>query len=212
MNNFSRPLLSTPPWLTGERHHVFGKSCTNSTGQMELHRVDHAATGARYCGKAVTGIQDGKLTTAKKIQFLQAPVASFACELQFFDRSKFWLHWIELRVFFCIILLPGGFTYCTYPHAQEQSYCIYYQVTISWKENSSFQFWYGRMLETDKAFTSNIIRNCKLQLRDHTDTMIHSQNQFSSHLQISKGAPVFDWFGMASLIRKSSCNPHLFHI
>ena len=48
---------------------------------MELHRVDHAATGARYCGKAVTGIQGGKLSTAKKIQFLQAPVASFACEL-----------------------------------------------------------------------------------------------------------------------------------
>ena len=37
--------------------------------------------------KIVTGIQGGKLSTAKKIQFLQAPVVSFVCELvQFFDR------------------------------------------------------------------------------------------------------------------------------
>ena len=35
------------------------------------------AVGARYCGKIVTGIQGGKLSTAKKIvKFLQAPVAS----------------------------------------------------------------------------------------------------------------------------------------
>ena len=39
------------------------------------------ATGARYCGKIVTGLQGGKLSTAKKIQFLQAPVSSFVCEL-----------------------------------------------------------------------------------------------------------------------------------
>ena len=31
--------------------------------------------------KLVTCIQGGKLSTAKKIQFLQAPVASFVCEL-----------------------------------------------------------------------------------------------------------------------------------
>jgi len=46
------------------------------------------ATVARYCGKIVTGIQGGKLSTAKKIQFLQAPVASFDCELLSFSTVK----------------------------------------------------------------------------------------------------------------------------
>ena len=60
------------------------------------------------------------------------------------------------------------------------------------------------MLETDKAFTSNIsqlfINACKLQLKDHTYTRKHfSQNQFCSHLQINKGTPVFDGFWMAAL-------------
>ena len=61
------------------------------------------------------------------------------------------------------------------------------------------------MLETDKAFTSNIsqlfINAYKMQLRDHTYTMIHFfflQNQSSNHLQISKGTPVFDRFGTAA--------------
>ena len=50
----------------------------------------------------------------------------------------------------------------------------------------------------------NIIYQCKLQLRDHTYTMIgFSQTQLSSHLQ-SKGTPVFDWFGMAALIKTSN--------
>ena len=96
---------------------------------------------------------------------------------------------------------------------QEQSQVIaaYYQVTIS-KENNRQPFSVGidDMLEIHKAFTSNIsqlfINACKLQLRDNTYTMTHSfsqsQNQFSSHLKISrKGTPVFDWFGMAALIR-----------
>ena len=46
------------------------------------------------------------------------------------------------------------------------------------------------------TFHNYLLMNaCKLQLRDNTYTMIHSfsQNQFSSHLQISrKGTPVFD--------------------
>ena len=55
------------------------------------------ATGARYWGKIVTGIQGGKLPTAKKIRFLQAPVASFVCELfSVFRqlRSELWCYWI----------------------------------------------------------------------------------------------------------------------
>ena len=39
------------------------------------------ATGARYSEKNVTGVQGGKLSTAKKIQFSPVPVASFVCEL-----------------------------------------------------------------------------------------------------------------------------------
>ena len=94
-----------------------------------------------------------------------------------------------------------------YPQAavrQEQSQVIaaYYQETIS-KENNRQPFSVGidDMLEIHKAFTSNIsqlfINACKLQLRDNTYTMTHSfsqsQNQFSSHLKISrKGTPVFD--------------------
>jgi len=95
--------------------------------------------------------------------------------------------------------------FAAYPQAavrQEQSQVIaaYYQVTIS-KENNQQPFSVGMddMLEIYKAFTSNIsqlfINACKLQLRDNTYTMIHSfsQNQFSSHLQISrKGTLVFD--------------------
>ena len=107
------------------------------------------ATGAWYCGKIVTGLQGGKLSTAKKIQFLQAPVASFVCELfSVFRqlRSEFWLVFFSLYSFHCLwnfysvtcihplqytgfnspihtflcIIPSGGFTYCTYPHALGQ--------------------------------------------------------------------------------------------
>ena len=92
------------------------KSCTNSTGQMEGARVDHAATGARYTWKIVTGIRGGKLSTAKKIQLLQAPVASWVCEHSFSVfrhlRSEFCHPWTELLVFFCLCSNWVKFTDC----------------------------------------------------------------------------------------------------
>ena len=52
-----------------------------------------------------------------------------------------------------------------------------YQVKSSKENNQQFSVGMDDMLETDKAFTSNIsqsfINACKLQLRDHTYTMIH---------------------------------------
>ena len=54
---------------------MFSERCTNSTGQMALSRVDQPQAPDTDCGKIVTGIQGGKLLKAKKIQFLQAPVA-----------------------------------------------------------------------------------------------------------------------------------------
>ena len=51
---------------------MFSKRCTNSTGQMKLPRVDQP-----QAPDAVEKLlQGGKLSTAKRIQFLQAPVAS----------------------------------------------------------------------------------------------------------------------------------------
>ena len=63
------------------------------------------ATGAPHYWKIVTGLQGGKLSTAKKIQFLQAPVASFVCELfSVFRqlRSEFWLVFFSLYSFHCL--------------------------------------------------------------------------------------------------------------
>ena len=95
----------------------------------------------------------------------------------------------------------------------------YYQMTISKENNQQVSVGMGDMLETDQTFTSNIsqlfINACKLQLKDHTYTMIYfSQNQFSSHLQISKCTPVFDRFGMAALIvcLESQVATHTFFI
>ena len=65
------------------------------------------ATGARYCGKIVTGIPGGKLSTAKEIQFLQAPVTCFVCELfSVFRqlRSEFWHHCLFLSLQFTLIV------------------------------------------------------------------------------------------------------------
>ena len=68
-----------------------------SRAQKKLHELHGPngggsgcpATGARYGEKIATGIQGGKLSTAKKIQFLQTPVASFFCELfSVFRQSK----------------------------------------------------------------------------------------------------------------------------
>ena len=108
-----------------------------------------------------------------------------------------------IHAFLCIIP-SGGFTYCAYPHAPGAVITSYHR-TLSKDNNQQFSVGMDDMLETDKAFTSNIlqlfINVCKLQLRDHTYTMIHfSQNQFSSHLQISRGTPVFDRFGIAALV------------
>ena len=61
------------------------------------------------------------------------------------------------------------------------------------------------MLATDKAFTSNnsqlFINACKLQLRDHTYTIVHFllKTNPPTTLQISKGTPDFDRFGTAAL-------------
>ena len=55
-----------------------------------------------WTNQVVTGIQGGKLSTAMKIQFLQAPAASFVCELfSFFRqlRTQFWHHWLVWLVF-----------------------------------------------------------------------------------------------------------------
>ena len=70
---------------------------------MELPRVDQLQAPDPV-EKLVQYIQGGELSTAK-IQFLQAPVASFVCELfSVFQqlRLEFWHHWIELLVFFSI--------------------------------------------------------------------------------------------------------------
>ena len=160
-------------WLTRERHHMLGKSCTN-------------CTGARYCGKIVTGIQGGKLSTAKKIQFLQAPVASFDCELLSFSTVKVRLmaplnriaclflslqfseHWslwfsnisasIHYNLYFnspihtCLCIPSDGFTYCTYPHALGQLlHTIIKLMTISKENNRQFLVGMCAMLETDQS-------------------------------------------------------------
>ena len=66
-------LLSAPPDLW--------KASRVQKKLHEQHGPNGAAsgwpvTGARYCWIFFTGIQGGKLSTAKKIQFLQEPVAS----------------------------------------------------------------------------------------------------------------------------------------
>ena len=90
--------------LDWERHHVFSISCTNSTGQMELPRVDQpqVPNTVEKLLHSLSGIQGGKLSTAKKIQFMQTPVASLWTLVSVFRqlRSEFWHHWIELFVFF----------------------------------------------------------------------------------------------------------------
>ena len=107
--------------------------------------------------------------------------------------------------FQCIILLVVSHTAPTLMR-KSQSYCILSSDNRKAKIISNFQFW----LETDKAFTSNIAVTitelsmpAAAKLRDHTYIMIQfSQNQFSSHLQISKAAPVLIWNGC--LDKKSS--------
>ena len=122
-----------------------------------------------------------------------------------------------IHTFLCIIP-SGGFTYCTYPHALGQLLR-----TIKWQYRrkiiSKFQLAWTTCLKLTKpllaTFHNYFISACKLQLRDHTYTMIHfSQNQFYSHLQISKGTPVSDGFGMAAFIvwLESQVATHTFFI
>ena len=76
---------------------------------------------------------------------------------------------------------------------EQRKVIAYYQLSDiieGLENNQQFSVGMDDMLETDKAFTSNIsqlfINACKLQLRDHTYTMsmIHfSQNLSSSHLK-----------------------------
>ena len=161
-----------------ERHHVFNKSSTNSTDKINGAASGWPATGARYRGQIVTGIQGGKLSTAKKIQFLQAPIASFVCKLfSVFRqlRSEFWHHWIELLVFFVLCSFHCRGTFFSFSN-------MHPSITICF--NSPIHTFLCRIPSGGFTYCTGLPSCARANLL--------------RTIKISKGTAVFDWFGMAA--------------
>ena len=138
------------------------------------------------------------MSTAKKIQVLQAPVASFVCELFSFSTVKVRVMAPLNRIACLFLSLQFSLIHCdsvtciyplqytlTHPfilvsHTARPTlmrWGSYYVlliklVTISKESNQQFSVGMDDMLETDQTFASNIsqlfINACKLQLRVHT--------------------------------------------
>ena len=104
-------LLSAPPcnmtdW-TCERHHVLRKSCTNSTGQMELARVDQpqvpdTVEKLLQVYKVESCQQQRRFSSCKHLSLVSFVNSVFSVFRQL--RSEFWHHCLFLSLQFTLIV------------------------------------------------------------------------------------------------------------